>query len=392
MEELEEKDELHFTGQLDEESISTKKKIISILLVGILSVYTAEVFAGSSPFWFIDPIFSPILLIPLYMLHTIILFNLAWKTRRIKMYQLYLLGVIFGLYESWITKVLWAGYFDQNGNPAWGKFMGFAIAETLVLITFWHPIYSFILPLINFQMLTMPKDFDDKKRYFEGVAQPLEKWLIKNKKNKVIYGFLYIIGGLFLAHNIQFNLTMFYFAMSVNLLIIGIIYWILTRIKGFTSIRGIILGKIGTTLGLIYLALIYLITFTSWRPQYIPGVDTIFLTMMIYIIVFTLFFISRSTSSWDTSGDNARILENSHESSLEDINFSNTPKHFNAIDFLKFNFLTLISGTLSCLFPPIGTMVLIFAYLSYIVIGSCLFITNAFIALKGKFSNETKMN
>ena len=46
----------------------------------------------------------------LYFAHFFFLTTLAVSTRRTSLWSLSLWGVLFGLYESWITKVIWAGY------------------------------------------------------------------------------------------------------------------------------------------------------------------------------------------------------------------------------------------------------------------------------------------
>jgi hypothetical protein len=81
------------------------------LLLGTLSMLFAEVFSGASRMWFLD-VGAWILAFPLYLGHALFFLWIALNTGRIKVEQLYLFGVLFGLYESWITKVLWAGYLD----------------------------------------------------------------------------------------------------------------------------------------------------------------------------------------------------------------------------------------------------------------------------------------
>ena len=58
-----------------------------------------------------------------------------------------------GFYEAVITKVLWAGYMDATG-PGFGTVLGVALVEFLVLVFFWHPIFSFILPILTYEVIT----------------------------------------------------------------------------------------------------------------------------------------------------------------------------------------------------------------------------------------------
>lgn len=127
-------------------------EIKAILLIGTLSMFFAEVFSGASHLWFLNP-WGLLLTLPLYLFHTIFLLNLAIKTGRASLKQLYYWGMLFGLYESWITKVLWAGYIEA-GKTMFGEILGIAWAEFLTLVLFWHPIMSFIIPILTYEILS----------------------------------------------------------------------------------------------------------------------------------------------------------------------------------------------------------------------------------------------
>ena len=114
-----------------------------------------QVFSGASVLWFINPV-SWAFMFPLYLAHLLLFFNLAILFRRTSLSSLYLWGVLFGMYESWITKVTWAGYMGQE--PQWGTVLGFAPAEFLIIIFIWHPVMSFIVPLFLFETLSTSQD------------------------------------------------------------------------------------------------------------------------------------------------------------------------------------------------------------------------------------------
>jgi hypothetical protein len=113
------------------------------LLLGMFSTLFAEVLAGSDPF----PLFHAwglAVVWPLYLLHILLLAGLLFQLGRPRWPALYLAGVVFGLYEAYLTKQLWA--------PDWGAALittgGVAVVETVVLAMFWHPLFAFILPLL----------------------------------------------------------------------------------------------------------------------------------------------------------------------------------------------------------------------------------------------------
>jgi hypothetical protein len=92
-------------------------KLLIILLAGSLSMTFVEVFVGSSPLWFatywgVGPTFW------LYLAHFILLINLALIFKRTSFTSLYILGMCFGLYELWVTKVLCSGFTGSRPSGA----------------------------------------------------------------------------------------------------------------------------------------------------------------------------------------------------------------------------------------------------------------------------------
>jgi hypothetical protein len=86
---------------------------------------------------------SLIITIPLYGLHTIVLAWVIYRFSKPGLYTLFIAGIIFGLYEAYITKVLWAGW---GPDTVW-FIGGIAVVETTTLLLFWHPFMAFIIPL-----------------------------------------------------------------------------------------------------------------------------------------------------------------------------------------------------------------------------------------------------
>jgi hypothetical protein len=125
-----------------ENKISKKHQWLFWLILAALSTFCAEVFSGSDMF----PFFSAwglLVVVPLYGLHTILLAHLVYRAEEPRFPSLVFAGMIFGLYEAYLTKVLWA--------PPWGNpviIAEVAPIETLVLVTWWHCWFSFIIPLL----------------------------------------------------------------------------------------------------------------------------------------------------------------------------------------------------------------------------------------------------
>jgi hypothetical protein len=120
-----------------------KTRVLFWVLIGVFSVILAEVVSFSSPFAFVDA-WGLLAVFPLYALHSLVLAFIVFKSRRVTLSILFLAGMIFGLYEAYITKVLW--------SPTWGNpepmLGGVAVVQTAVLVLFWHPWMAFIFPLM----------------------------------------------------------------------------------------------------------------------------------------------------------------------------------------------------------------------------------------------------
>ena len=101
------------------------------LLIGLYVLICAEVFSGASLQVGIWHPWTLLVTYWLYFAHFFFFTTLAVRTGRTSLWSLYLWGVLFGLYESWITKVIrpateamaslpWDGS-DPTGSPrsAW---------------------------------------------------------------------------------------------------------------------------------------------------------------------------------------------------------------------------------------------------------------------------------
>ena len=128
---------------------SLKQKILFWIILGALSTFFAEVVAGSSqfPFFTLDGI---LIVFAVYSLHILVLSHILFNYGKPGFHAVFLSGMIFGMYEAYITKVLWA--------PGWGDATivigGVALVEFLVLVFFWHPLMAFMAPLFFAEALT----------------------------------------------------------------------------------------------------------------------------------------------------------------------------------------------------------------------------------------------
>ncbi|MGQ4833851.1 MAG: hypothetical protein ACP6IS_08135 [Candidatus Asgardarchaeia archaeon] len=331
-------------------SPNSKGKYIQIVLIGLLSMLYAEVFSGASILWFID-LWSLLVTFPLYLSHTIFFLNLAIRLKRTSVSHLYLFGVLFGLYESWVTKVIWAGYFGTP--PELGTFLGFAIVETAVIVFFWHPFLSFILPILTFEVLAM--DNHKNNEYTKIMFPSHLSFLQKSKRNIAFFIFAFVIGSTGLTLNSHFNLLVALVTLLGTLSIIYIFYkW--AKNKSTLSIFNLKLGKKGFFITGLYILLLYMFTFLNLLPDRIPSMETIILTILFYLIVIAIIIIYKPIDEKETEIDTRKEL------------------FFSKKMLVKLFALMILLITIFCVIPPLGFITFLILYHVAVILGPIFFI------------------
>ncbi len=123
------------TNSIDTTSVRLRTKLGFWLLIGMMSTAVAEVISGSF-------IFGWLFVLPVYLLHSVVGLWLVHRFGKPVFATLFLTGMLFGFYEFYLTKVLWA--------PPWGTSIalgGVDIISLIILTMWWHPIFAFIGPL-----------------------------------------------------------------------------------------------------------------------------------------------------------------------------------------------------------------------------------------------------
>jgi hypothetical protein len=132
-----------------DEKPSRRARYFAWIIISAISFFFAEIISGASMITSFAPgamlsqvVWSLLITIPLYGLHTLVLAWLVGRFGKLRLYTLFLAGAIFGLYEAYITKMIWL--------PTWAGdpyFAGVSVLGTLVLVLWWHPLMSFFIPL-----------------------------------------------------------------------------------------------------------------------------------------------------------------------------------------------------------------------------------------------------
>jgi hypothetical protein len=128
---------------------SRKRKIAFWLIAGMLSVVCVEVPAGSTMFPFFT-LWGLLVVWPLYLLHSVFLAGVVFRLGRPSFWPLYAAGMLYGMYEAYITKVVWVSFRPEGPMFAAG---GIALFETIILVLFLHPLLAFVIPLLFTEML-----------------------------------------------------------------------------------------------------------------------------------------------------------------------------------------------------------------------------------------------
>ena len=271
---------------MSEEGAKKGSSLLAIFLFGFLSMIFAEVFSGAFPLWFLGQ-WGWFVTLPLYWAHAILLLNLAMKYERTSLTQLYLWGVLFGLYEGWITKVIWAGY--MGDVPAFGIFLGFAVGEFFVIALFWHALFSFIIPILVFQIIVQATN--------KGKAGSIHTShlgvISRRRRNYVLLGIIIVAGSLFMMMGLGADSFSIMVAGITNLAYIVLLSWFVTSWNSKPlDLESLRLGKRGMSITIIYLFALYIFTFFTLFPERIPPLGTILLTIAFYGFVIVLIFVS----------------------------------------------------------------------------------------------------
>ncbi len=242
-------------------SVETRKKIVFWIILAVLSVIFAEVTCYSSPYPFFDK-WGLTVVLPLYGLHCLFLSGLIFKKKAVTLPILLLAGLLFGLYEAPITKVLW--------DPTWGgketMLGGVAWLQTGVLTLFWHPWFAFILPLMTAELIFTSTD---------EVMNTLPGFL-KNKAKRsagrvVLVALLACFCGVSQgANTISIQSTLISTVESLGVFLTFALVWKLISRNVRWRLRDLLpQGKELLVIGLL-LALLYGISLPLIRPEALP--------------------------------------------------------------------------------------------------------------------------
>ena len=282
---------------------STSTKILFWIILGCLSTFFAEVISGSYPYPF-TTFWGLLFVYPLYTLHILVLVTVIYRYGKPSFSNLFVAGCIFGMYEAYITKVLW--------SPPWApdafRIGGIAVSELLVIAFFWHPFMSFIIPVIVGGMLNSTRPL------IHGLPRRWHGILMRKETKALIV--LAVWAGLIQGSQIPFPDVLI--SIIIGFIVIGILIWLFKRkvsIRRY-EFHELLPKKKGLKTLLVMLYLYYAITIFIFSPEKIPGLIPQTFTWSIYMFLFALLYMGLKKSGkaiietkWSPQIDNGNITK-----------------------------------------------------------------------------------
>ena len=242
-------------------------KLFFWIILGAFSTFFAEVVAGSTPFPFFVP-WGILMVFPLYFLHTLFFFCIVWSYGKPTLGSLYAAGLLFGMYEAYLTKVVWTSYSPDGPMLSVG---GIALFETLLLVLFWHSVLAFMLPLF------IGETYLTKSRELVGL---LPQWV--RRRGKLLFTLLLIWAGLFTSVNSPSPLNSILSTLSSGgVLLILMVLWKKTGGDNY-SMRELLPGRKACKVIAVFLILMYVGYTRLIHWDKLPGIGPQFIVWAIY--------------------------------------------------------------------------------------------------------------
>jgi len=248
-------------------------KLFFWIILGAFSTFFAEVVAGSTPFPFFAP-WGILIVFPLYFLHTLFFFSIVWSYGKPTLGSLYAAGMLFGMYEAYLTKVVWISYSPDGPMLSVG---GIALFETLMLVLFWHSVLAFMLPLF------IGETYLTKSRELVGL---LPQWV--RRRGRLLFTLLLIWAGLFTSVNSPSPLNSILSTLSSGgVLLILMVIWKKTGGDNY-SMRELLPSRKACKVIAIFLILMYAGYTRLLHWDKLPGFGPQFIVWAIYAALICL--------------------------------------------------------------------------------------------------------
>ncbi len=274
---------------------SLRRKLGFWLLVGIISVLFVEVPAGSTMFPFFT-VWGLLVVIPLYLLHSVFLAGLVFRFGRPRFWTLFAAGMLYGMYEAYITKVLWTSFRPEGPFVRVG---GIAFFETIILVFCLHPMLAFVIPLFFTESCCT-----NSSEIAEGLPWHVQRALQEHPRRWVallmaFLGFMQFVNSASVAAS--------FLSGTGNCIVLGLaLLWWRGSGGAAYSLRELLPGPKGLRAFGLVLVVWYAFWGVSIKPHSIPGILqgqlTIWSLYALLLLVF-VFALRRSKREMKPAGD-----------------------------------------------------------------------------------------
>jgi len=254
-----------------------RQKVLFWLILAFLSSFFAEVISGSFPYPFVNPL-GLVMVVPLYGLHTLVLAFVVFRLGRPRFSTLFIAGCIFGMYEAYITKVLWNPPWETIAEPT-TRLGGIAVVELGVISFCWHPFMAFIVPVAVALALTSSPGL------MEAMPRRLERWL--RHKEWAFMVALAIWGGLVMGSQVD-PLTAGLANVSALVVMFLLVRQFMKETGGRFTMEQLLPDDREVMWLLGGLLIYFAVTTALMRPEALPGFGPQLIVILIYAGLFLL--------------------------------------------------------------------------------------------------------
>ncbi|HZR17164.1 MAG TPA: hypothetical protein VFE51_07540 [Verrucomicrobiae bacterium] len=240
---------------------SSRRKVAFWLLAGMWSVVCVEVPAGSTMFPFFT-VWGVLVVWPLYLLHIVFFAGVVFRFGKPSFWPLYAAGMIFGMYEAYITKVVWTSFRPEGPFYTLG---GIALFETIICALFLHPLLAFVVPLLLAELV-----LTSSNEVLLGLPRRIQNSILK--RPALWLGALVAMFGLMQFVNSPSVISSFLSGAGNGLVLgLAVLWWRRTG-GSFHSLRDLLPGPAGLKIfGGILLAW-YIFWGFAIKPKSIPSI------------------------------------------------------------------------------------------------------------------------
>jgi hypothetical protein len=254
-----------------------RQRYLFWLILALLSAFFAETISGSFPYSFVHPL-GWILVVPLYGLHTLVLAFVVFKLGRPRFSTLFIAGCIFGMYEAYVTKVLWNPPWESVAEPI-TRLGGIAVVELGVISFCWHPFMAFIVPVAVATALTSSPGL------MEAMPGRLDRWL-RNKEWNLLMA-LAVWAGLVMGSQVH-PVTAVLANGSTLVVMALVVHYFMRETGGRYTMEQLLPDQREAMWLLAPLLLYFAITGPLMRPEALPGPGPQAIVIALYAVLFAL--------------------------------------------------------------------------------------------------------